>query len=96
MRILLLCSTFLLASCGMGQVISESRRILSATADSVESANQTMEKIHEAIGEATSVIKAVRSGEFDWEGLIAGAIGGAVAGGGGGLLVGRKKNRAAS
>lgn len=90
MRIWILCSTLLLTSCGMTQAISESRRILSATADSVEAASQTMEKIHKAIGEATSLVNDVRTGEFDWSGLIMGALGGSVLGGGGGVLLGRK------
>lgn len=82
MRIALLC--LLLTGCGLGEVISESRRVMVATADAVEKTSEAMEEV-------VTVIKDVRSGEFDWEGLIAGALGGAVAGGGGGFLAGRKK-----
>lgn len=78
MRIVILCSILLLSSCSV-------HRVLSATADSVE-------ELQEAMEETTNLIKDVRSGEFDWNGMIAGVLGGAVAGGGGGFLAGRKKN----
>lgn len=82
MRIVILCSILLLSSCGL---VSESQRVLTATADSVE-------ELQDAMEETTNLIKDVRSGEFDWNGMIAGVLGGAVAGGGGGFLAGRKKN----
>lgn len=59
-------------------LITESQRAMSATADAVE--------------EMTEAVESIKSGTFDWTGLMTGALGGAAFGGGGSLLARRKKS----
>ena len=84
----MLCVCLFLTSCS---AIEQSNRILTATADSVEAANETLQNVKKVVEDATVVLEKVKTGEIDWAGILSGTLGGAVAGGGGGFLVGRKR-----